>query len=187
MRPDVPQRFDGREQRLGAHHHAGTTAVRVVVDGPMTAEAVLAQVVDAEGDDALLRGTPDDRGPQRQIEELGKDRDDVDPHRRQRTSSASSSVTTMRPASRSMASTTERSAGTSRSPSGPDDAVHLVPAGAEDLDELADRSAALVLDPQPDQVVPVVGIVRQRRDIGLEEAADERLRRPRASQRHRGR
>ena len=53
----------------------------LVVDRSVTAEAVLAEVVDAVLDDPVLGRAADDRRPQRDVEELGEDRDDVDPHR----------------------------------------------------------------------------------------------------------
>ena len=59
----VAQRLDGGEERLGAHDHPRSPAVRVVVDRPMAPEAMLAQVVDAELDEAGIDGATDDRGP----------------------------------------------------------------------------------------------------------------------------
>jgi AcrR family transcriptional regulator len=52
-----------------------------VAQGRAAVVAVLAQVVDAEVDDPRLRSATDDRRAQRQLEQLGKDGDDVDPHR----------------------------------------------------------------------------------------------------------
>ena len=81
----------------------------------------------------------------------------------------------MTPASRSIRSTDARSAGTSRSPAGPTIAIDLVAAGAEDLDELADRRAVGDLHPQPDEVVPVVGAGIQLAARHLQVATGERL------------
>src|SRR6187551_942229 len=113
-----PERLDGRKERLGSHDHSRSPAVRVVVHRPMAAETVLPEIVETERHGAEVLGATDDRRPQGDLEQLGEERDDIDSHRHQRTSSASSAAMTITPRSRSMRSTTLRSAGTSRSPDG---------------------------------------------------------------------
>jgi hypothetical protein len=81
LRAGVAKRLDGSEKRLRAHDHPRSPAVRVVVDRPMTAKAVVAQVVNAELDNPSLRRPTDDRGAQRELEELREERNDVDTHR----------------------------------------------------------------------------------------------------------
>ena len=45
----------GRDDRLDAHHHAGPAPIRRVVDRPMTTQAELAQVMDADRGDATFQ------------------------------------------------------------------------------------------------------------------------------------
>ena len=68
-----------REEGFGAHHHPRSPAVRCVVNDPVAADAVLAQVVHGNREDAPLDGPADDRGAQRRVEQLGEEGDDVDP------------------------------------------------------------------------------------------------------------
>ena len=87
MGAHAAQRLDSREQRLRAQHHAGSPTVRVIVDGSMPSEAMLTQVVDRHAEQPVVHRSTDDTGLQRCVEEFWEERDDIDAHRRQRTSS----------------------------------------------------------------------------------------------------
>ena len=65
--------------RLGAHDHAGSATVGLVVDGAMAIVSVLAQVVHMDLEETLLAGLADKREPERS-EIVGEERDDIDPH-----------------------------------------------------------------------------------------------------------
>ena len=140
----------------------------------MPAEAVHPQVVQAELDDALLRRPADDRGAERQLEQLRKDRDDVDAH-------GSAHLLGVvggddHEAGPKVDASDGRAQGRDEAlATGTDDAVHLVAAGAEDLDELADQRAVGRLDPEADEVLPEVGALLEGALRRLEVAADEGL------------
>ena len=65
--------------RLRLHHHAGAPAVRGVVDGAVAVVGEVAQVVDADVEQAVLARLADERQVERG-EVVGEDRDDVDAH-----------------------------------------------------------------------------------------------------------
>src|SRR5688572_7708451 len=96
-RPGGSERIDRFEERLRLHHHPRPAAVRIVVDSAMTVVGEVAQVEDAVLHLPCRGGARRDADRERCNEELGKDRDDVDPH----SSNPSGGVTTMRRASRS--------------------------------------------------------------------------------------
>ena len=174
--PSASQRLDGRVQRLGAHHHPGSPAVRLVVHGPMTPEAVLAQVVDRELEQATLGGATDDRGAQRRLEQAGK-RVTTSKRIGQRTSSA---CVVDRPSGR------RRGRSRARRPGCRARAARRL-ALRSDTPPLRRRgrsrpaspsSAPATSDhPQALELVPVVAALGQRRGLDLEVAPDERLRR----------
>jgi hypothetical protein len=77
------QLIDGGEEWLGLHHHPGTTAVRLVIDSPMTVGRPIAQVVDVDFHQSLVLGTADDALSQWDSHDFRKKRDDIDAHERQ--------------------------------------------------------------------------------------------------------
>jgi hypothetical protein len=81
------ERIDGREEGLRADDHASSPTVGVVIHGPMAPQPMLAQVVDRDFDQPTLNGTTDHACSQGSVEQFGEERDDVDPHRGQRSSS----------------------------------------------------------------------------------------------------
>ena len=76
----VPDGFHGLENRLGLEHHALAAAERTVVHGPVAVGSPVAQVVDADLDDAGVLGALHHAMRERPLEELGKDRQHMEDH-----------------------------------------------------------------------------------------------------------
>jgi hypothetical protein len=68
------------EDRLGTHDHASAPAVRLIVDRSMLAESPTPQVVSGDLDLACLPRPTQKAGLQRDLEDLGKESENVDPH-----------------------------------------------------------------------------------------------------------
>ncbi|GAV94251.1 hypothetical protein ADENT20671_1019 [Actinomyces denticolens] len=71
--------IEGLPPHVGLHDHAGATAERGVVDGAVAVMRPVAQVVEAQIDEAVLSGAPDE-GQIQDAEEGREDADDVDAH-----------------------------------------------------------------------------------------------------------
>ncbi len=76
----VRQRVERRGERFDHHHHACTAAERGIVDLPVDPFALLPKIVEHHVECAFLPGFADQARVEGRSEELGEDRDDVDPH-----------------------------------------------------------------------------------------------------------
>src|SRR5256885_12865641 len=72
------RRFDGRDQRLGFHHHPGPAPVGDVVGHPVLAFREVADVHDARLEQALLARLAEDALRERSFDHAGKKREDGD-------------------------------------------------------------------------------------------------------------
>ena len=70
-----------RNKRLGHEHHAGAAAERAIVDRATRVVGALAQVVHPHVERPRLDRPPEDRGAAVAGDDIGEDREDVDPHK----------------------------------------------------------------------------------------------------------
>ena len=76
----ISELLDYREERLRLHYHALAAAVGFIVDLPVFIVRIVAKVVDAQGEQAVLLRAPHDTLAQWAAAHFWKDRDDVDEH-----------------------------------------------------------------------------------------------------------
>ena len=76
------QLLDHPEDRLHHHDHPGVSAVAVVIDVLARADAVFAEMMDVDFDQAFLDGAADDGVRQRALQKLRNYGQDIDSHGR---------------------------------------------------------------------------------------------------------
>src|SRR5439155_16102768 len=114
---------DRSEDGPGPHHHARSSAERVVVDLPVPALGMVSDVVHPDPYQSAANGPPQQALSQGAVEDRREQGEDVDPHpirvRGHGAVSPETSLTTTRRAERSTSATTSFRAGTRTSPSSP--------------------------------------------------------------------
>src|SRR5262249_16175038 len=74
------ERLHACDEDVDVHHHAAAAAVRRVVDAAMLPEAVLTRTPDPDSELSALHRAANQARREKRLEELGKERDDVDAH-----------------------------------------------------------------------------------------------------------